>query len=75
MCSSPALPIQRDRSDGDPDFEEDIQLLTRVHCPAVLTENGFMTNEEDLRFLESPAGRQAIVDLHVEGICEYLKVA
>lgn len=41
-------------------------------CPAVLTENGFYTNAEDLEFLETRAAKQSIVDLHVEGIIEYL---
>ena len=31
-----------------------------------------MTNADDLAFLESHTGQQAIVDLHVEGICEFL---
>lgn len=31
-----------------------------------------MTNEKDVAFLVSEEGKQAIVDLHVEGICNYL---
>ena len=31
-----------------------------------------MDNQEDVAFLESAEGSQAIVDLHVEGIRQYL---
>ena len=31
-----------------------------------------MDNPQDLEFLQSRAGKQAIVDTHVEGITEYL---
>ena len=55
--------------DGDPDWEE----LRHSLCPAVLTENYFMDGL-DLDFLQSRAGKQAIIDTHVEGIIEYLHV-
>ena len=42
-------------------------------CPAVLTENFFMDNLQDRDYLQSRAGKQAIVDTHVEGIIEYLE--
>ena len=47
-------------------------ILRKSLCPAVLTENFFMDNPQDLEFLQSRAGKQAIVDTHVEGITEYL---
>lgn len=59
-------------SDGDVDYEESFFILRRTLCPAVLTENGFYTNEDDLRFMESQIGIRAFADLHVEGITEYL---
>ena len=31
-----------------------------------------MDNPDDLAFLQSRAGKQAVVDTHVEGITEYL---
>ena len=71
--NAPMLKLRPDYSDGDPDFEEDFYILRHTLCPAALTENGFMTNEDDLRILESHTGKQAIVDLHVEGILEYLE--
>lgn len=42
-------------------------------CPAVLTENFFMTNESDLAFLLSEEGTEAIVDLHVNALMEYAR--
>lgn len=68
----PNMKIRGDWADGDIDYEESFYILRHTLCPAVLTENGFYTNESDLAFLESHAGRQAIVDLHVEGIIDYL---
>lgn len=50
------------------------KLLTITHktlCPAVLTENLFQDNKEDVAFLLSDEGKQAIVDLHVEAIKQY----
>jgi N-acetylmuramoyl-L-alanine amidase len=40
----------------------------KSHCAAVLTENFFMDNHSDLDFIQSQAGKQAIIDTHVEGI-------
>lgn len=68
----PTMRLRTDFSDGDADIEENFYILRHTLCPAVLTENLFMTNLSDLSFLESGAGKQAIVDLYVEGICEFL---
>ena len=68
----PQMKMRADRSDGDSDYEENFYILRHTVCPAVLTENGFYTNQEDLAILESREGRRAITDLHVEGIIEYL---
>ena len=64
--------IRTDYSDNDPDWEENFYILRHSLCPAVLTENFFMDNPQDLEFLWSRAGKQAIIDTHVEGITEYL---
>lgn len=47
-------------------------VLKYTNCPAVLTENLFQDNKEDVAFLMSPQGRKAIVDYHVNGIIKYL---
>ena len=64
--------IRTDYSDTDPDWEENFYILRNSLCPAVLTENFFMDNPSDLEYLQSRAGKQAIVDTHVEGIMEWL---
>ena len=43
-----------------------------TNCPAVLTENLFQDNRQDVDFLLSDAGRAAIVQLHFVGILNYL---
>ena len=65
--------IRGDWSDGDIDFEAGFYILKHTLCPAVLTENFFMDNHKDLQYLQSATGRRAIVDLHVEGIIEYIE--
>ena len=58
--------------DGDPDWEENFYILRHSLCPAVLTENFFMDSRSDLEYLLSRAGKQAIIDTHIEGIAEYI---
>lgn len=41
-------------------------------CPAVLTENLFQDNEEDVKFLLSEEGKKAITALHVNSIVQYI---
>ena len=64
--------IRTDYSDNDLDWEENFYILRHSLCPAVLTENFFMDNPQDLEYLQSRAGKQAIIDTHVEAITEYL---
>lgn len=68
----PGQKLRFDFSDGDADQEARFYILNGTQCPAVLTENLFMDNREDLAFLSSPEGQKAIVTLHVEGIVNYL---
>lgn len=70
----PGKRIRTDYSDNDPDWEENFYILRNSLCPAVLTENFFMDNPSDLEYLQSRAGKQAIVDTHVEGIIEFLPI-
>lgn len=64
-----------DFTDGDADFESDFYILRKTKCPAVLTENLFQDNKEDVAYLLSEQGRHAIVRLHVEGIIDFLNLA
>lgn len=64
--------IRTDITDGDRDKESNFTVITRTKCPACLTENLFQDNREDVDYLLSPAGREALVTLHVEGIKAYV---
>ena len=68
----PGRRIRTDMSDGDMDWEEGFYILRKSLCVAVLTENFFMDSRSDLEYLQSRAGKQAVIDTHVEGIIEYL---
>ena len=65
--------IRKATTDGDPDKEGHLYILKHTKCPAVLTENLFQDNKEDVAFLLSEAGKETIVSLHVKGIIYYLK--
>lgn len=70
----PGMKIRKDITDGDPDKESGFYILKHTKCPAVLTENLFQDNRTDVDFLLSEAGKRAIVDLHVNGIINYLSL-
>ena len=74
LTKKPGQRIRKDTADGDPDLEKDFYILRHTSCPAVLTENLFMDNRDDVAFLESAEGSQAIVNLHVEGIRRFLSL-
>lgn len=73
LYDSKQRPFRTDYQDGDADQEADFYIIKNTKCPAVLTENLFMDNKTDMAFLLSEAGRTAIVDLHVNGIINYIK--
>lgn len=68
----PGMKIRKDMTDGDPDKESGFYILNHTKCPAVLTENLFQDNREDVEFLLSEEGKRAIISLHVWGIMKYL---
>ena len=63
--------IRKDMSDGDPDWEENFTILTKTKCAAVLSENFFMDNREDVAFLQSPCGKEIVKSIHVNAIIRY----
>ena len=65
--------LRKDFSDGDPDWEAGFYMLTKTKCPAVLTENFFMDNKDDVAYLLSAEGREAVVSTHVDGIIKYIE--
>jgi N-acetylmuramoyl-L-alanine amidase len=48
-------------------------ICTDTSCPAVLTENLFQDNKEDVDFLLSEKGKQIIIDLHYNAIKKYIE--
>lgn len=60
--------IRTDFSDGDPDKEDQFYILKHTMCPAVLTENLFMDNEKDCKFMMSSEGIETLAALHVDAI-------
>ena len=64
----PEWRMRTDNSDGDPDKESPLYILTNTSCPALLTENFFMDTETDCRFIMSDEGVKRIIQAHVEAI-------
>ena len=63
--------IRKDTSDGDSDKEADFYIIKNTKCPAVLTENFFYDNKDDLKYMVSDEGIHAVVRRHIEGIIDY----
>lgn len=63
--------IRKDMSDGDADWEENFTILTKTKCPAVLSENFFMDNEDDVDFLLSQTGKDVVKNIHINSIIRY----
>ena len=64
--------IREDWTDGNRDKEADFYIIKNVKCPAVLTENFFYDNKDDLAYLTSDEGLHAVERTHVEGILDYV---
>jgi N-acetylmuramoyl-L-alanine amidase len=60
--------MRGDWTDSDPDFDSNFAILRDTKCAAVLTENLFMDNPDDCRYLLSDEGKEAIVKIHVQSI-------
>lgn len=60
--------LRADWSDGDPDWEENFTIIYKSRCPAILTENLFYDNKQDLEFLKSNQGRAIISQIHINAI-------
>jgi N-acetylmuramoyl-L-alanine amidase len=64
--------IRTDWTDGDVDKEADFYIIKKAKCAAVLTENFFYDNKDDLKYLTSDEGVHAVVRLHIEGIIDFI---
>lgn len=52
---------------------QNLYILRHTICPAVLTENLFYDNQEDLDMLQSQQGHDKIVLAHLRAIRDYIK--
>lgn len=55
------------------DYEENFYLLRNTQCPAVLVENFFQDNKEDVLYLNSSLGKGQILHVLSVGIENYLR--
>lgn len=51
---------------------QNLAICRDTNCPAILTENLFQDNKEDVEFLLSEEGIQMVTQIHVEGVINYL---
>ena len=65
--------IRTDKSDGDKDWEANFYICRKSKCTAVLTENFFYDNVDDIKYILSEEGRQAVIKTHIDGITNYIK--
>ena len=60
-------------SDGDHDFEANFQVIREANCPAVLLEEFFHDNKEDVKWGMSDEAIKQFTAASVEGIDNYFK--
>ena len=70
-CERQGIKVRR-HSPSEPWWPQNLAMCRDTQCPAVLTENLFQDNRADVTFLFSQAGRNAIVQAHVDGIIKYM---
>jgi N-acetylmuramoyl-L-alanine amidase len=63
----------RKPSPEQPFWTQNLAVCRDTLCPAVLTENLFQDNREDVAYLLSGEGRATIIRLHVEAIERYIR--
>lgn len=57
---------------GQSYWVQSLAMCRDTNCPAVLTENLFQDNKEDVDFLLSEEGKDTITQVHVKGIIDYI---
>ena len=50
------------------------KVLVGTNCPAILTENLFMTNPGEVEYLKSTEGKEDIMNMHICALCKYMGV-
>lgn len=54
-------------------YSANLAICRDTLCPAVLTENLFQDNKQDVIFLLSEQGKRAVVDMHHRAILKFIK--
>lgn len=57
------------------DWENDFYIIKKTYMPAVLVENFFQDNQEDVAYLKTDAAKVACAEVIVDGVKDYLKIA
>ena len=70
-CERQGIKVRR-YSASEPWWPQNLAMCRDTLCPAVLTENLFQDNREDVSFLFSQEGRKAIVQTHLDAIVNYI---
>ena len=65
--------FRTDLTDGDHDKEAKFFMLTKTHCPSILTESLFFDNREEAEYLSSEEGQEAIAEWLYQSILEVEK--
>ena len=73
--SALSIPVQvRKPMPGQLYWQQNLAICRDTNCPAVLTENLFQDNKDDVEYLLSREGKDAVVRIHIEGIAKFLGV-
>lgn len=64
--------VREDMQDGDTDYESNFYVIKNVSCPAVLVENFFMDNKDDVEWLLSEECKRVCARVIVMGILKYV---
>ena len=55
-------------------WKANYKVLRSTNCPAILTENLFMTNHKEVEFLLSQEGKETIANMHIAALCKYMGI-
>lgn len=55
------------------DYEENFYILSYTQCPAVLVENFFQDNRDDVRYLKSDGGKGSCIHVITQGVMNFVE--
>ncbi len=65
---------RKDKSDGDDDYEAGFYIIKGSNCPAVLVENMFQDCIDEVKWMLTDEGKQALVEIHRRGINKFVEM-